>query len=167
MWKGGRTMTLSFDEKRTLIGEWLKEADGGRLWDLMCALRGPDYPSETPSMSSEQSGRAYRGRRARKFKTVEVVRQKAFFGVVEGGARHHDDDHILLPPRDTWDHFDRHMERAAQILGLRVEIEERPKGGVEVGVTVKGEKKEVVGPECYHPTLYTLGPNGKMKAVKS
>lgn len=116
---------MTFDEKRIQIGKWLKEADGGRLWDLMCGLRGPDSPSERGDMSETESARAYKGRRARKFKTVEIIREKAFFGVIGGCARHHEDDHILLPPDKERDHFDRHMERAAVVLGLKVEVEGR------------------------------------------
>lgn len=123
---------LTFKEKREKIGEWLGGPDGAALWDLMCALRGPDSPSERGNMGSAEAAAAYKGRRARKFKTVEVVRQKAFYGVIGGCARHHNDDHITLPPEAEWDHFDRHMQRAASILGLTVVIEDRPNRRTEV-----------------------------------
>ena len=125
-------MTLT--EKRQQIGKWLQEDGGAELWDLMCGLRGPDSPSERGDMTTTEHARAYKGRRARKFKTVEVIRQKAFYGVIGGCARHHDDDHITLPPTVERDHFDRHMERAAQVLGIEVRVEEgvRPNRGVVV-----------------------------------
>lgn len=116
---------LTFAEKRAIIGKWLNGSDGCKLWDLMCGLRGPDSPSERDDMTSAQSAAAYKGRRARKFKTVEVIRQKAFNGVIGGSARHHDDDHILLPPTVEWDHFDRHMQRAADVLGIKIVTEGR------------------------------------------
>src|SRR3990167_4540998 len=126
---------MTFDEQRKQIGEWLKGPHGAKLWDLMCALRGPDSPSERGGMSTAEHSRAYAGRRKRKYATVEVVRQKAFHGVVGGCARHHDDDHITLPPMNEWDHFDHHMQRVAAGLGLKVVISQDPskKGSVEVG----------------------------------
>lgn len=112
---------LTFDEKRRKIGEWLKESEGSKLWDLMCALRGPDSPSERSSMGDKERAAAYQGRRKRKRETVEVIREKAFFGVIGGAARHHDADKVVLPPSREWDHFDQHVQRAAAILGLTVE----------------------------------------------
>jgi len=56
----------TFDEMRKEIGEFLNGPDGGRLWDVMCALRGPDVPSERPDMDSKESCVAYAGRRKRK-----------------------------------------------------------------------------------------------------
>ena len=116
---------LTFDEKRKMIGAWLQESDSAQLWDLLCGLRGPDSPSERPNMSDVERQRAYKGRRARKYATVEVVREKAFFGVTGGCARHHDSDHITLPPTTEWDHFDHHMKRAADTIGLKVVIQEK------------------------------------------
>lgn len=116
---------MTFTEKRRQIGEWLREEGGGQLWDLMCALRGPDSPSERVDMPPEEYRRMYAARRRRKHGTVEVIRQKAFFGVTGGCARHHDDDHIILPPVAEWDHFDHHMSRAARIVGVEVKTEDR------------------------------------------
>lgn len=114
---------LTFDEKRKMIGKWLRESDSGRLWDLLCALRGPDSPSERPDQSPDEASRLYRARRDRKFKTVEVIRQKAFFGIVGNGARHHDAEYVILPPTSEWDHFDGHVNRAASAIGLEVRID--------------------------------------------
>ncbi len=36
------------------------------FWSVVTALRGPDSPSETPSMDGEQHARAYAARRKRK-----------------------------------------------------------------------------------------------------
>ena len=131
----------TFDEMRVIIGAWLKGPHGDRLWDLMCALRGPDFPSETPLMSSDEGARTYAARRNRKYKTTEIVREKAFFGVCGGCARHHDDDHVYLPPEKERDHFDKHIERVADMLGLGVEIEKVMVPLVEVKYR---ERKRVV-----------------------
>lgn len=138
---------MTLNEKRAMIGQWLKEDEGDQLWDLMTGLRGPDSPSERGDMTSEEQARAYKGRRARKFKTVEVIRAKAFNGVIGGSARSHHADHITLPPRGQWDHFDRHMERAARVLGLKVVVEEETNKGVEVEVKIPEpppKKKSIV-----------------------
>mgnify|MGYP001616748451 FL=1 len=113
---------MTLDEKRATIGQWLRETDGDRLWDIMCAQRGPDSPSETPSMSSAEHKAAYNGRRKRKYDTVEVIRAASFGGVVGGSARSHQGDTVTLPPESEWDHFDRHVERAARILWFTIEI---------------------------------------------
>ena len=129
---------MTFDEKRIKLGDWLQGPDGIALWDMMCALRGPDHPSERPNMTHEDHQRAYKSRRARKFKTVEVIRHKAFFGAVGGNARHHADDHVLLPPENERDHFDRHVATAALLLGLSIQLDQpRKQGGVLVDTTSK------------------------------
>lgn len=55
---------------------------------------------------------------------MEIIREKAFFGVTGGSARHHDDDTVIVPPSGEQDHFDRHVVRAAGVLGLKVKVEE-------------------------------------------
>lgn len=113
----------SIDDIRKLISEWFKTGKGGGFWDLITALRGPDYPSERPDMSAGEQSAAYSARRKRKYASTEVIRKKAFYGVIGGAARSHDDDHITLPPQSKWDHFDKHMARAAAVLGLEVRFE--------------------------------------------
>lgn len=126
--------TASFEELRKMMGEIIDHnPSSGKFWDLITCLRGPDSPSETPSMTSAESSAAYSGRRARKADTVEVIREKAFFGSVGGAARHRDDrDYVLLPPREEWDHFDKHVDRAARAIGLEVRIKGKEKGKWEV-----------------------------------
>ena len=139
---------MTLDAKRQKIGKWLEGPDGGALWDIMCALRGPDSPSETPSMSPQQRALAYNARRKRKFNTVEVIREKAFFGVVGGCARHHEGDTILLPPTIGWDHFDGHMQKAANVLGLKVVIETPTnKSKNMIPVQIETEPKPELEPE--------------------
>lgn len=113
----------SIEDIRKLIAAWFKTGKGGGFWDLITALRGPDYPSERPNMSAGESAEAYAARRKRKYASTEVIRAKAFYGVIGGAARSHDGDHITLPPQDQWDHFDKHMARAAGVLGLEVRTE--------------------------------------------
>lgn len=114
----------TFEEIREVIGTFLKSSgDAGRLWDLITCLRGPDFPSERGDMESDESSKAYRGRRERKARTVEVIRYHAFNGASGGSARLRSDrNYVILPPREQWDHFDRHVSRAATILGLEVKI---------------------------------------------
>ena len=141
--------TTSFDQIRAQIGEWLTGPNGHSLWDLMTGLRGPDSPSETPSMPEEERDKAYRGRRERKRRTVEVIRGHAFGGIVGGSARYRKDiDFVSLPPRSTWDHFDRHVEKTARVLGLGVKVEAED-------VKSTGEKVEVdMTPE--HNPIFTV-----------
>jgi hypothetical protein len=89
----------------------------GRLWDLLTALRGPDSPSEPINRHDEQ---AYRKRRERKYSSTEVIRQAAFFGVVGGAARYHAGTSVQVRHREQQDHFDRHVIKAASVLGLAV-----------------------------------------------
>lgn len=139
---------LSLNEVRELIGGYIRGGvAGGQLWDLMAGCtRGPDYPSERPDMSQEESRKAYAGRRERKHRIGEVLRFKAFCGKVGGGARYRTDiDYITLPPESEWDHYDRHAARAAQILGIEVKTLEAPKAE-GVRVMVKGTKELMVPP---------------------
>ena|SRR3990167_1461489 len=113
--------SISFDDFRKFMGEFIStNPNAGPAWDLITCLRGPDFPSEKGNMSPKEAQVAYRARRARKYRTVEVIRSVAFFGSVGGAARHHSDEVVILPPRPEWDHFDRHVARAANVLGLTV-----------------------------------------------
>ena len=116
---------LTFDEMRRIISKWFQHGKGDhrrKFWDLITGLRGPDSPSERPDMNTKAASLAYSLRRQRKYDTVEVIRNKAFFGVVGGAARSHEADHVTLPPQSQWDHFDKHVSRAAGTLGLKVVI---------------------------------------------
>lgn len=112
---------LSFDDWRRFMGEFLqRNPNAGAAWDLMGCVRGPDFPSERPDMRSSEHDAAYKGRRKRKYETVEVIRNAMFFGFVGGGARSHSGDSVELPPTNMWDHFDRHVARGANAVGLKV-----------------------------------------------
>lgn len=115
-------MNESFDEIRKQIGKWLSGPHGSKLAAVLAAQRGPDSPSERGNMSSEDHDRAYWGRRARKFSSGEVIRQKSFFGIGQVGARSRSADYITLPPKNQWDHYDKHMAQAAGVLGIEVKI---------------------------------------------
>jgi hypothetical protein len=105
------------------IHHFIQTQEGGdELWDILTALRGPDSPSERPDMNGDEARQAYLGRRERKYRTVEVIR-----GVAMGqcsGARWHRDTKVVLPPAVKWDHFDKHVARAAAALGLTIETRE-------------------------------------------
>ena len=111
----------SLDDLRRLVGKMLTtNPNSDRLWDILTALRGPDAPSERPNMKPKEALAAYASRRERKYRTVEILRERAFFGAVGGVARHHDDDKVTLPPHVAWDHFDKHVARAANAIGIKV-----------------------------------------------
>lgn len=154
------TTPKTCDEMRELIGNFLQTADSSeaqRLWDIITCQRGPDSPSERPDMTEAESATAYRLRRERKRATVEVIRKQAFGGVVGGAARWRDDiKYVTLPPQNEWDHFDRHVEKAARAMGLEVKIQEKEEE--------KEKKNEVVvelkSPLKTTPGTKTLPANG-------
>ena len=112
---------LTFDQWRAMMAEFIRSnTNAEAAWDLMTALRGPDSPSERPDMSPKEASKAYTRRRERKYRTVEIIREAAFFGTVGGQARYHKDTKVTLPPSKAWDHFDRHVARAAGRIGLEV-----------------------------------------------
>ena len=114
---------LSLDVWRRFMAEFMgQNPNSGLAWDIMGCIRGPDSPSERPDMSATDAKKAYSGRRERKYQTVEVLRQVMFFGVVGSAARSHKGTKVILPTHSQRDHFDRHVERAAQALDIPVEI---------------------------------------------
>lgn len=120
---------LTLAEMQQFLGKFITQnPSGSKLWDIITCLRGPDSPSEKPSMTSEESSTAYAGRRKRKRQTVEVIRGKALLGAVGGSARFRTDiNYVELPPTSEWDHFDKHVQRAANALGIEVKIQGQEK----------------------------------------
>lgn len=115
--------SLDLDSIRRQIGRWLSGRYGSSLAAILAAQRGPDSPSERGDMTSEQHDAAYWGRRARKRSSGEVIRSASFFGVGKVGARSRSGTSITLPPSDLWDHYDKHMAQAAQVLGIEVKTD--------------------------------------------
>ena len=157
---------MTFEEMRECIGVWLKGPHGGELWDLMCAQRGPDSPSERDNMGADQRAVAYAARRKRKFNTTEVIRQASWGGVVGGSARSHQGNSITLPPQEEWDHFDKHMARAAEMVGLTIKTAPPPKKGVEVQLA---DPPPATGQEAQAKTAvkYTIQYYGKTATISS
>jgi hypothetical protein len=137
----------TFEEFRDLLRRVVGSGYGQRAWDVITALRGPDSPSERPDMSPQDQAAAYAARRERKRKGVEVIRGHFVAG---GSARSRKDiSYVTLPPREEWDHHDKHVGEAAEALGLEIRIEENKpkKGEVKVGelqVNKKGAKASVI-----------------------
>lgn len=128
-------MKLLFDNGETLkiknltVTQWREfmaefmgtNPNASSVWDIMGCVRGPDNPSENSGMSGKEHQLAYHGRRARKYDTVEVIREEMFFGRCGGAARHHKDTKVKVNPPGQQDHFDGHVVKAAHALGLTVE----------------------------------------------
>lgn len=153
--------TASLHELRDWMGQVIKHnPQSGRFWDLITCLRGPDSPSERPDMTPEERNSAYAGRRKRKADTVEVIRAQAFGGAVGGSARYRvDRDYVTLPPMGEWDHFDKHVERAARAIGLEVKIKEPSNQPAKPAWEVKVE-----GPNTNpYPELTTNAPSQAYK----
>lgn len=127
---------ISVEQLRFLIGAFLEtNNDRKPLWDIMCALRGPDFPSEMDGMTSTEKEEAYNIRRFRKYHAGEVIRGAAFYGMQGGEARKRIADAITLYSPKGSDHYDRHMRDAARHLGLTVNV-----GDVTMDrIKVKGE----------------------------
>ena len=118
--------SMTFKEWQEFMAEFLRYNDSAsKAWDVITCQRGPDSPSERPDMGPAESAKAYKGRRERKYNTVEVIRAASFGGVVGGAARSHKADKVVVPPPEQRDHFDRHVVRAAGVLGLKVEVSEK------------------------------------------
>src|SRR5258708_7260727 len=101
---------------RKQIGKWLSGSNGGSLAAIIAAQRGPDSPSEHGGVDQAEYDRLYRGRRARKYSSGEVIRARSFFGIGKVGCRSRTADEIVLPPQKLWDHYDKHMAQAASII---------------------------------------------------
>ncbi len=108
------------------VREILAGPYGEAVWDVLTALRGPDTPSERDDMAWDERQAAYAARRERKARTVEVIRGVS--ALKGGSCRYREDrNYVLLPPRREWDHFDRHVYKAAGWLGVEVRIKEEAK----------------------------------------
>jgi len=113
---------LTLEEWRQFMAEFMsKNQNSSSAWDIMGCVRGPDSPSETLEMDNKSHQKAYRGRRERKYNTVEVIREAMFFGRVGGAARFHKGSSVKVNSSYKQDHFDKHVVRAATALGLKVE----------------------------------------------
>jgi hypothetical protein len=151
----------TFEEFRDLLRRVVRSGYGQRAWDVITALRGPDSPSERPNMSPQDQAAAYAARRERKHKGVEVIRGHFVAG---GSARSRKDiNYVTLPPREEWDHHDKHVGEAAEALGLEIRIEENKpkKGEVKVGeLQVKGKaegKINLNAPPKLPPNTVSIG----------
>lgn len=112
---------LTLKQWREFMAEFMsKNPHSQEAWDIMGCVRGPDFPSERPDMSSTEQAKAYQGRRHRKYETVEVLREAMFYGVCGGSARRHRGDHVVVASDLHADHFDRHVSAAAHALGIEV-----------------------------------------------
>lgn len=138
-------MDAKLEEQLVQLRRWLRGSGGQALWSVLTALRGPDTPSERPDQPPEERARQYDLRRARKRDTVEVIRGHALQGASRGARTRTDTDTVVLPPAGQWDHFDRHVEAAARVLGLKVHINKGQKQTPEpVQVPVPGRPRPLV-----------------------
>lgn len=102
------------------VAELCKQTPG--LWDTIVALRGPDTPSERECIEEPRRSSLYHARVDRKMRTAAVIRGLAV-GQQAAAKTRTDIAYIVLPPQDEWDHFDRHMVKAANALNLEIKID--------------------------------------------
>ena len=97
---------------------------GAMITDITVCLRGPDSGKGMPSEQRDQTGadadRFYRARVARKMITGAVIRGAVYNGRQVGGQRTRQASFVELPPEREWDHYDKHVARAARWLGLEI-----------------------------------------------
>lgn len=121
-------MTKTLKDHLGYLAEVVNKDGGKGLWDIITALRGPDSPSEIGSSGGPVWNALYEARRARKYKTTEIIRAVA--GLHGGAARYHMGDHVIVPTGPNQDHFDKHVVKAANALGIKVIYQD---DGVEAG----------------------------------
>lgn len=163
---GSDAYQTRFKERLATIRQWCHEDKG--LWDLLTCTRGPDSPSERGDGSGAENQSAYKARRERKYRTGEVIRGVS--GLNAGAARNRVDEKVILPPRDEWDHYDRHVAKAVDALraagfSIRIEIEKKKdakrdeRGRYPVGVVI-------ADPDGYKPEQEGLaGKPGPWKSA--
>lgn len=128
---------LTFDTLRALTDEFLKSnpKEGKRYWDCMAALRGPDVGlpdadgKVVAALANGQTPGPEHARVQRKHTTSAIIRAHMFPGAAGCSAAQMNmepDAHIVLPAKDLWDHFDKHIFKAAVVLGLPVQIGDEP-----------------------------------------
>lgn len=158
-------MNSDLQDKIQRVGRILAEPGGKELWDVLVCLRGPDSPSERGRTFGldKANQMAYDARVARKMRTVAVIRGKTFPGI--GAARFRQDRNwVELPPSTEWDHFDKHVARAAQALGIEVRIDQppKPKKGKDYEIEVTMKKDEEKGQEKGQEPLAMFQINSKV-----
>lgn len=114
-----RSGAITFQEKLDILAVWVEQDKA--LWDVLTALRGPDSPSEIGDGLGVKNAALYDQRRKRKYQTTEIIRAKS--GLHGGAARFHAGNQVKVPPTEKWDHFDRHVVKAAKALGIEVVTE--------------------------------------------
>lgn len=141
---------MTFETMMANLGTFLAQGDSDsqKFWNVITCLRGPDSPSERDNMDGLEATVAYRARRARKKATVEVIRGHALGGKVGGSAaRWRDDiDYVTVPPHEQMDHFDRHVVKAANALGLKVRVVDSTPKDPAPAVEVVKKKKVISSP---------------------
>lgn len=120
-WSGVDFNTITLTDLREFMYFVITQCPAsGKFWDLITGLRGPDNPSERADQSPSEHAKAYSDRRKRKYDAGEVIRAEAFYGAIGGAARSHKGDTVVVNPPSRSDHYDRHVVRAAQVIGLKI-----------------------------------------------
>lgn len=151
--------TLSFELVRKLVDEFLTHnpKEGKKFWDVMVALRGPDQGfGSGPAKIDGSTPTEENARISRKKLTSTIIRGRMFPGTVHCSAAQIDanpDAIIQLPAKAGWDHFDKHVFKAATVLGIKYEIEGEPKPILAEG----GEWVLMEDHPTYHMT-FVVGP---------
>ncbi|TFH63977.1 MAG: hypothetical protein E4G90_09035 [Gemmatimonadales bacterium] len=119
-------MTHVLRTKLDLLVELLTTGpESSKLWDIVTAMRGPDSPSERPSDAPTTHRRKWAERVERKMQTVAVIRGEVFGATsAPGSARMTRRSYVRLPKEGEWDHYDKHVARAARALELELRFTE-------------------------------------------
>lgn len=123
--------SLSYHDILVLIGDFLASNphEGKKLWDLLAVVRGPDCGLGLgPDYEDGRDEKATKGRNDRKALTGAIIRAYMFPKGVGGASAkfNHHEDTIFLPPKKDWDHYDKHVWKAINVLDIPHKIEGEP-----------------------------------------
>lgn len=144
------TKLLSFDLMRQLTDEFLAKnpKEAKKFWDLMAVVRGPDTGLKgTLAKIDGSTPDAEKERVTRKRQTCSILRGLFFPQAVNCSSADISTDpdaKIMLPPKDQWDHYDKHVWKVCQAHGITYQTigQEEP---VAAPAPQKGKKGPSVG----------------------
>lgn len=149
---------LSFDIMRELIDQFLQKnpKDGKKLWDCMATVRGPDQGIGAPASPCDGSDSVAEHKRvARKKLTCTIIRGRLFPGTTNCSSADINNDPsavVQLPKKATWDHYDKHVFKTCQHLGIPYQVDGED--------TVQNQPPSKTAAGGTGSTKYVLKPGG-------